>query len=107
MEEASDASVFTFYSDLFSKYVLVKAEAPIDLSTLTTLQLPAGLIQIEDNAFEGGAFQAVIIPDGCVSIGVDAFKDCPNLIYVSYPAGITGIEDAFSGCNIRKMDERE
>lgn len=106
MAEASDANVFTFYSDLFSKYVLVKAETPIDLSTLTTLQLPAGLTRIEDNAFEGGAFQAVIIPDGCISIGADAFKDCTNLIYVSYPSGITGIEEAFAGCNIRKMDER-
>ncbi len=107
MEEASDANVFTFYSDLFSKYVLVKAEKPIDLSTLTILQLPAGLKRIEDNAFEGGVFQAVIIPDGCLSIGTDAFKDCPHLIYVSYPAGLAGIEDAFTGCNIRKMDERQ
>ena len=82
------------------------SEVPIDLSMLTTLQLPAGLTSIEDNAFEGGAFQAVIIPDGCMSIGTDAFRDCANLIYVSYPSGITGIDEAFTGCNIQKMDER-
>ena len=106
--DATDNEELQFASNLFSKYVIIDANGvpAIDPSTLTTLKLPDGLTRIEDNAFEGGAFQAVIIPDGCMSIGTDAFKDCANLIYVSYPSGITGIDEAFAGCNIRKMDER-
>jgi len=43
------------------------------LSTLNMLRMPASTRMIEDEAFEGGAFQGVVIPDGCVSIGSKAF----------------------------------
>ena len=70
----------------------------LDTSTLKTLKLPTGLTEIEDEAFEGGAFEAVIIPDGCMHIGHKAFMDCAKLVYVSYPAGAEFEEDAFVGC---------
>lgn len=92
-----------FASDLFSKYVLVKPDNSIDPSTLLTLKLPDSLTRIEDYAFAGGAFQAVIIPDGCTYIGEHAFDGCGELIYISYPAsyesgGIEIKESAFDGC---------
>ena len=66
---------------------------------LLTLALPADLQIIEKEAFAGAAFEAVIIPDGCTSIGSRAFANCPNLVYVRIPASVTSIaDDAFEGC---------
>jgi hypothetical protein len=96
---ATDAAVIPFESDLFSKYALVAGTGEIDLSGLDILTLPADVTRIEANAFEGGAFQAVIIPDGCTEIGPEAFANCTELIYVSYPAGTIIGEGAFDRCN--------
>jgi hypothetical protein len=95
LTEASANDTIVFESNLFSKYVLVKSNGEQHLNTLT---LPAGLRRIEDNAFEGGMFQAVIVPDECEYIGHEAFKDCTELIYISYPANAAVEEDAFDGC---------
>lgn len=74
-----------------------------DLNDLQTLRLPDSLTRIEDYAFAGGKFQAVIIPDGCTHIGEFAFQGCDQLVYISYPASYAngGIEialNAFDGC---------
>ena len=61
--------------------------------------LPTGLNMIEEEAFAGLAFEAVIIPEGCILIGPRAFADCVNLVYIRIPASMTEIaEDAFEGC---------
>ena len=78
----------------------------LDTSTLKTLKLPTGLTEIEEEAFEKGAFEAVIIPDGCMHIGHKAFMDCAQLVYVSYPAGAEFEEDAFVGCGEIEFAER-
>lgn len=60
--------------------------------------LPAGLTQIEAEAFAGTAFEAVEIPDGCESIGNKAFANCQNLMYVRIPASVTSVAaNAFAG----------
>ena len=70
------------------------------LNQMKTLKLPSALKQIESEAFSNLTCQAVIIPDGCVSIGSRAFADCKNLIYVRIPASVTSVaEDAFAGCD--------
>lgn len=74
-----------------------------DLNEMQTLKLPDSLTRIEDYAFAGGAFEAVIIPDGCTYIGEHAFDGCDQLVYISYPAsyengGIEIRESAFDGC---------
>lgn len=62
------------------------------------LRLPSGLTEIENYAFEGGKFEAVIVPDECGYIGHGAFKDCDELVYVRVPSGCVVEEDAFEGC---------
>ena len=52
------------------------------------LALPAGLTEIEDNAFKGDtAFETVIFPDSIGKIGASAFEGC-RLTEVSLPAGL-------------------
>ena len=75
------------------------------LNTLSVMKLPAGLIEIEEEAFVGLACEAVIIPEGCVSIGSRAFAECERLIYVRIPASVeTVAEDAFEGCPDAMVD---
>ena len=77
------------------------------LNSLNGLKLPAAARTIEEEAFVGGAFQYVIIPDGCVTIGSKAFADCPNLIYVYIPASVTSIaDDAFAGNTQVMIDQK-
>ena len=60
--------------------------------------LPDSLTTIEAEAFEGGAFTYVQLPEGVTSIGSRAFADCPNLAYIYIPEETGTIaSDAFSG----------
>ena len=69
------------------------------LGTLTMPTFPASLTTIEDEAFEGTSFQAIVIPDTVTAIGSRAFANCRNLVYVYIPASVTSIApDAFADC---------
>ncbi len=60
--------------------------------------LPSSLTVIEDEAFSGGAFTYVKLPEGAASIGWHAFADCPNLTYIYIPATTESIDaHAFDG----------
>ncbi|MBR4727189.1 MAG: leucine-rich repeat protein, partial [Clostridia bacterium] len=75
------------------------------LSDLDVLYLPDDLTAIEDEAFMNADCEAVIIPDGCVSIGARAFAGCERLIYISIPASVTDMaEDALEDCAIVRVD---
>ena len=76
------------------------------LKDMNVLKLPAFLTTIETEAFDGIAAEAVIIPDGCITIEPRAFVDCENLLYVRVPAGVEIPEDAFSGCPYVMIDQR-
>ena len=70
------------------------------LNTLNGLKLPAMLRTIDVEAFRGGTFQYVIVPEGCATIGSRAFADCVNLFYIRIPSTVKTIaQDAFDGCN--------
>ena len=60
--------------------------------------LPDSLTTIEAEAFEGGAFTYVQLPEGVSVIRSRAFADCPNLAYIYIPEETGTIaRDAFSG----------
>ena len=59
-----------------------------DTGTYTVQQ---GIQQIGNDAFEGCAFSAIILPDGITEIGHQAFSYCPNLKELVLPEGVTTI----------------
>ena len=62
--------------------------------------LPAALKLIEDEAFEGGTFACVVIPDGCTRIEARAFANCTKMQFIEIPASVVYIDDtAFAGCS--------
>ena len=75
------------------------------LNTLSVLRIPAGVQTIEEEAFEDLPTQAILIPNGCTSIGSKAFAGCSNLLYVRIPASVTSIApDAFDECPLAVID---
>ena len=79
----------------------------IDLTTMDTLYLPQQLSVIKADAFKGGDFEAVVIPDSCTRIGSKAFAECENLRYVEMPASLTDIAaDAFEMQNGIQIERR-
>ena len=85
-----------FENELFT--VQVHAATIPALGTLRLLKLPDDLILIDTEAFIGCAFEAVIVPDGCLYIGSHAFANCDDLQYVKIPSGTVISEDAFEEC---------
>lgn len=79
-----------FANDAFAPQTLEGLEIPA-LGELNALTLPADLRELRTDAFAQTAAQAVIIPDGCMNVDVDAFSGCEGLIYVSLPAALEGI----------------
>lgn len=78
------------------------------LNDLQALRLSDDLSVISDEAFQGAACQAVLIPEGCVSIGSRAFANCQNLVYVYLPASMKSIAaDAFDGCGTVMLDSHQ
>lgn len=70
------------------------------LNELSILYLPEDIEAIEAEAFSNTDCEAVIIPEGCITIGEKAFADCKNLLYLRLPSSIeTVAEDAFDGCD--------
>ena len=79
----------------------VSASCTVIVDGTRQFVLPAGLTEIEPEAFMGNtSLVTVFIPDGCMSIGSKAFAGCVNLQYVRIPASVSYIaEDAFEGCD--------
>lgn len=70
----------------------------VDPQNLSTLKLPNGLAEIDDEAFENTDVQFVQIPSGTTRIGSRAFANCENLAVVEIPSSVTDIaDDAFAG----------
>ncbi len=61
------------------------------------LRLPAGLTEIDEEAFAGTSAQAVFIPASVTSIGSRAFADSA-IVYAQIPEGLD-IGNAFEGCH--------
>ena len=70
----------------------------VQQETLSTLKLPEALTMIEEEAFAGSDCQAVILPEGCESVGSRAFADCKRLVCVLAGVDVQIAADAFEGC---------
>ncbi len=69
------------------------------LRELNVLYLPEGILEIGEESFVNLNCEAVVIPEGCQTIGPRAFADCGNLICAILPESIIEIAaDAFEGC---------
>ena len=70
-------------------------------SGLMSLNLPAGITEIDYGAFEGcSGLTSLNLPAGITSIGSWAFQYCSGLTSLTLPAGITSIgNDAFYKCS--------
>ena len=97
------AGSITWTSDEFTKEGFSVQTNTVEipaLKNMSVLHLPGMLYTVEDEAFSGLACQAVIIPEGCITIGEYAFAECTNLLYVRIPASVKSYPDnAFEGCN--------
>ncbi len=45
--------------------------------------VPEGIVRLRDGAFKGSSLEKITLPDSLLSIGDEAFADCPNLKTVS------------------------
>ncbi len=72
-------------------------------SSLTSIEIPAGVTSIGDRAYEYCSnLTGVTFGEGSqlTSIGEDAFRDCSSLKSIEIPAGVTSIgSHAFEDCN--------
>ena len=58
---------------------------------VTNLIIPNGVTYIYDCLFKGTSIESVVIPEGVVSIGYDAFRECKNLKDVTIPKSVMSI----------------
>ncbi len=83
------------------------ADARIKLFTNDAydLILPTNLTTIGNQAFYGGSFKSVKLPDKTVSIGRFAFANCSNLKRIYIPKATTQIDDNAFGTNTNLIIE--
>ena len=68
----------------------------ITYRTMKVLTVPKDLTSLSESVFNGSGCEAVIIQEGCKTIGHHAFANCPDLVYVRIPASVTSrAGDAF------------
>ena len=65
---------------------------------IPNLVIPSDTRAIEANAFEGVAATVAEIPEGCASVGNEAFRDCAHLTMIRIPADCELGTDVFDGC---------
>jgi hypothetical protein len=66
---------------------------------VTTVVLPSGLTDIEEQAFMNSAITEIVIPPGVTRIGAEAFASCTGLKSITLPQTITSVGNrAFSKC---------
>lgn len=96
-----------------ASFLLLSYDADVVLifSAEPDFLLPAGLNEICEEAFAGGAFVSVHVPESVRTIGPRAFADCPYLSYILISgADVSIAEDAFAGDSeytVFRPDENE
>ncbi len=68
-------------------------------TSLTSIDIPGGVVNIGISAFEGAALTSIVLPENLTSIGNYAFEGCNAIKSVSVPASVTYIgRSAFAYC---------
>ena len=65
--------------------------AHVDPSEMNVLTLPAALTAVEEGAFADTRVQVLNVPEGCVSLGGQAFADCDGLREAYIPESVEEI----------------
>ena len=86
-----------------SQLTSIRGYAFYDCSSLTSIDIPAGVTSIGEYAFSGcSSLTTVSFAEGnqLTSIGAGAFSRCSSLTSIEIPAGVTSIgRSAFDGCS--------
>ena len=80
---------------------IIPKDAFHNCSSLTSITIPDGIIEIGENAFRDcTSLKSVTIPDSVTEIGGRAFYGCSSLTSITIPDSVTSIgEYAFSYCS--------
>ena len=70
-------------------------------SSLTSIEIPNGITEIESYTFAGCSnMEKVTIPNTVVTIGNNAFENCDAIVSIRIPSSVVNINDyAFNNCN--------
>ncbi len=84
----------------YGGYLFGNYSAYINMYKITEFEVPKGVTEIKDGAFNGCEnLKTVKIHNGVTSIGDEAFKNCKNLESVTIPDSVTSIGNyAFENC---------
>ena len=90
-----------YYKDHYTSNDVIGSHAFSYCSGLTSLNLPAGITEIQNDAFRNcSGLTSLNLPDGITEIGNNVFYGCSGLTSLNLPAGITSIGSrAFYGCS--------
>lgn len=82
----------------------IPADAFKDLTLLSEMKLPAGLVKIGENAFQNcHSMRLAELPDGIETIGNQAFENCSAITVSELPAALRTIGSwGFSNCSAIK-----
>ena len=73
-------------------------------SLVTSLEIPYGITEIKDYAFNASSIESLSIPGTVTKIGICAFAHCESLSSISLAEGVTELaSDAFSYCAIEAI----
>ena len=62
-----------------------------DRTSITSIVLPSGLVQIGNLAFNGCQITSISLPNTLTTIGQNAFQFCSELVSIEIPASVTNI----------------
>jgi uncharacterized repeat protein (TIGR02543 family) len=79
----------------------ISDDAFLNLTNLTSVNIPEGVTSIGDSAFAScSSLESITIPEGVTMINNSAFRDCSSLTSVTIPSSVTMINNStFDGCS--------
>ena len=96
---ANNTKIYSFKE--FKYFTNIDSCNFVHCNNLFEIEIPLGLIKINDNAFQGcSSLSYIFIPNSVTNIGKQAFQSCSTLSSINIPNNVKSIEEnAFSGCS--------